>query len=99
MMAAMIQINSRFIQPTALPRQRPGCGRGGSAGGRGGFGDGGGFGLVAIFHPCCTAQRRGCSLPQAAQEQVQSIDCFLDRLCDPFVYLDGLRDVVSGHRH
>jgi len=28
--------------------KRPGCGRGGSAGGRGGFGYGGGFGLVAI---------------------------------------------------
>jgi hypothetical protein len=42
--------------------QRPGCGRGGSAGGRGGFGYGGGFGLVAIslpFHPRCTVRASG----------------------------------------
>jgi hypothetical protein len=31
--------------------ETPGCGRGGSAGGRGGLGYGGGFGLVGISLP------------------------------------------------
>jgi hypothetical protein len=37
--------------------QRPGCGRGGSAGGRGGLGYGGGFGLV-IGYPVARIQRQ-----------------------------------------
>src|SRR5262249_35895670 len=42
---------------TASIQRRPGCGRGGSAGGRGGFGYGGGFGFVVIpLHPRCTVQ-------------------------------------------
>jgi hypothetical protein len=32
----------------SVVRLAPGCGRGGSAGGRGGLGYGGGFGLVAM---------------------------------------------------
>ncbi len=37
-------------KPWSFP-QRPGCGRGGSLGGRGGFGKGGGFGLVVGISP------------------------------------------------
>src|SRR5262245_19986065 len=41
----------------SAPQRHPGCGRGGSAGGRGGFGYGGGFGFVIIpLHPRCTVQ-------------------------------------------
>jgi hypothetical protein len=44
---ARIQRQARAME---IP-QRPGCGRGGSAGGRGGLGYGGGFGLVIGFAP------------------------------------------------
>jgi len=42
--------------------ERPGCGRGGSAGGRGGLGYGGGFGFAIspfALHPRCTVRASG----------------------------------------
>jgi hypothetical protein len=40
--------------------KRPGCGRGGSAGGRGGLGYGGGFGLVGISPALSSALQGSC---------------------------------------
>ena len=55
------------------------------------------FGLFGC-DPAHNRSRLGASFASpGAQEHVQPIYCFPDRLCDTFVYCDGLRDVVSGH--
>jgi hypothetical protein len=66
-----------LLHPLVARRdQRPGCGRGGSAGGRGGLGYGGGFGLVAIslpFHPLRTALPQPWTNLRASNEFSRSL--------------------------